>query len=145
MATSTRFHSQHVRQGRYFDGHERDVVAYRKWFLDEIANLQRRIFTYVGDDLETVIRSDLKDVESPIVLVMHDEACFSSFEGKKTIWMEKDRTPLQPKGQGKSIMVFEFLCECHGRLCLTKEQQILHPGLPIETRIIMKPGKSGDG
>jgi hypothetical protein len=82
-------------------------------FLDEIAGFQRRMFTYVDDDLETVIGPELRDGENLIVLVTHDELCFSSFHGKKTIWMENDRQHLPPKGQGRSITVSEFLCECH--------------------------------
>jgi hypothetical protein len=114
-------------------------------FLDEIAEIQRRMFTYVGDDLETAIGPELRNGENPIRLVTHDESCFSSFEGKKTIWMENDRQPLRPKGQGRSIMVSEFLCECHGRLFLTPEQQAIHPHAPKEIRMIIKPGKNGDG
>eukprot|EP00474_Spongospora_subterranea_P004962 CRZ05420.1 hypothetical protein [Spongospora subterranea] len=90
---------------------------------------QRRMFTYVGDNLEISMQPELQDAEKPVVLVAHDESCFSSFEGKQTIWMEKDRQPLRPKGQGKSIMVSEFLCECHGRLAQTPVQQLLHPEL----------------
>ena len=121
------------RQGLYFDGHERgDVVAYRKKFLDEMASYQKRMFTYVGDNLETAIRPEPRDGEQPIILVTHDESCFSSHEGKKTIWMEASRSPLRPKGQGRSIMVSEFLCECHGRLQLLEEQHRLHPGTYVD-------------
>jgi hypothetical protein len=127
-------------------GHEQeDVVEHRKMFLDEIAGFQRRTFTYVFDDLETAIGPELRDGENPIVLVAHDESCFISFEGKKTIWMENDRQPLRPKGQGRSIMVSEFLCECHGRLFLTPEQQAIHPHPPTGVRVIIKRGKNGDG
>jgi hypothetical protein len=71
-------------QGLYFDGHERqDVVDYRKQFLVDISEYQRRMFSYVGDDLEIVVRPDLRDGEKPIVLVTHDESCFSSNDGKK--------------------------------------------------------------
>ena len=133
-------------QGLYFDGHERpDVVTYRKLFLDEFLEYQRRMFTYVGDDLETPIHPELRDGERPIVLVTHDESCFSSNDGSKTIWMEKDRRPLRPKGQGRSIMVSDFLCECHGPLRLSEEQQTLHPDIPKESRIMLHPGKNAEG
>jgi hypothetical protein len=46
-----------------------------------------------------------------------------------------------PKDRGRSVMVSKFLCECHGRLRLTKEQQILHPDIPSEAGIMIKPGK----
>jgi hypothetical protein len=95
-----------VMSGRlYFDGHERQDVDYRKQFLVDISEYQRRMFSYVGDDLEITVRPDLRDGKKPIVLVTHDESCFSSNDGKKTIWMEEDRRPLRSKGQGRCIMV----------------------------------------
>jgi hypothetical protein len=59
--------------------------------------------------------------------------------------MEKDRRPLKKKGQGRSSMVSEILCECHGRLGLIDEQPESHPDVPPEARMIIKPGKNGYG
>jgi hypothetical protein len=133
-------------QGLYFDGHERDdVIEYRSRFLDEMLEYQRRMFTYTGDDMEIAIRPDLRDGERPLILVTHDESCFSSNDGSKTIWMEENRRPLRPKGQGRSIMVSDFLCECHGPLRLSSEQQTLYPDVPKESRILLHPGKNADG
>ena len=42
-------------------------------------------------------------------------------------------------------MVSDFLCECHGRLCLTPDQQLLYPDVAKEARTIIHPGKNGDG
>ena len=56
------------------------------------------------------------DSERKIVLVTHDESCFSSNDGRKTIWLDQDHNILRPKGEGRSIMVSAFLCECHGLL-----------------------------
>lgn len=133
-------------QGLYFDGHERgDVVEYRKAFLQEMESYQSKMFTFSGENLEIITEPVLMHNEKPIVLVTHDESCFSSFDGKKTVWLEKDRRPLKTKGQGRSIMVSELLCECHGRLALSDEQPKQHPDVPPEARIIIKPGKNGDG
>jgi hypothetical protein len=73
-------------QGLYFDSHERQgVVDYGKQFLVDIPEYQRRMLSYVGEDLEIAVRPDLRDGENPIVLVTHDESCFSSNDGGKTI------------------------------------------------------------
>jgi hypothetical protein len=58
-------------------------VDYRKQFLVDISEYQRRMFSYVGDDLEIAVRPNLRDREKPIVLVIHDESCFSSNDGKR--------------------------------------------------------------
>ena len=100
---------------------------------------------YVGDGCEIAIQPDLNDGVRPLVLVVQDESCFSSNDGRKTIWKQKDQTILRPKGYGRSLMVSEFLCECHGRLRLTREQQILYPEIPSEAGVIIQPGKGADG
>jgi hypothetical protein len=110
-----------------------------------MSDYQTRMFSYSGDNLEICHRPTLQDGQNPVVLVVHDESCFSSHDGKKTIWMEADRQPLRPKGQGRSIMVSGFLCECHGRLKLTSDLQILHPNLPVDAQVLIRPGAGADG
>ena len=61
------------------------------------------------------------------------------------IWMDEDRNFLRPKGSGRSIMVSEFLCECHGPMKLSDEQRISNPDVPSETVRIIKPGNNADG
>ena len=108
--------------GSYCDGHEReDVVQYRLSFLDRMQVYEKRMPQYVGDNMETVIEPELSVTEKKLVLVTHDESCFSSYDGRTKIWMDEDRKVLRPKGDGRSIMVSEFLCECHGLLQLTPE------------------------
>ena len=134
------------KKGTYVDGHEReDVVRYREEFLMKIEEYQKRMITYVGDDCEKAIQPDLEDGVRPLVLVVQDESCFSSNDARKTIWKQRNGNILRPKGSGRSLMVSEFLCECHGRLRLTAEQQTLNPGVPSEAGIIIKPGKGADG
>ncbi|CAG8590614.1 4906_t:CDS:2, partial [Cetraspora pellucida] len=75
--------------GIYFDGHGReDVVEYRKRFLEEIRTLERRIVRYEGSIMEPI----------PPVLGVG-------------IWVHDEKMPLCKKGNGKSIMVSEFLLE----------------------------------
>src|SRR5689334_10497344 len=101
---------------------------------------EKRMFKYVGDDCETTIRPELDDGARPLVLVVQDESCFAANDGRKSVWMEDGKPKLRPKGQGRVIMVSEFLCECHGRLKLSDEDHILYPLLPAEATVIIKPG-----
>ena len=133
-------------KGTYVDGHERaDVVQYREQFLQRISDYQTRMIHFVGDDCEHAIRPDLPDDVKPLVLVVQDESCFAAYEGRKTSWVLTDHNTLRPKGNGRCIMVSEFLCECHGRLVLSPEQQLEFPNLPAEATEIIKPGSGADG
>ena len=106
---------------------------------------EKRMFKFVGDDCKVAVRPDLPDNVGPLVLIVQDKSCFASNEGRKTLWMRKDGSVLRPKGTGRSIMVSEFLCECHGRLKLNKLQMLEHPDLPPEATITINPGKHCDG
>ena len=133
-------------KGLYIDGHERpDVIAYRDAFLERMAEHSEYFFRYEGENMDTVISPNLQSGQRPRVLVTHDESCFSSHDGKSTIWMDVNDRPLRPKGQGRSIMVSEFLCECHGTMKLSNEQRAQYPDTPFETCTIILPGKQQDG
>ncbi|KAH6583636.1 hypothetical protein BASA61_007904 [Batrachochytrium salamandrivorans] len=133
-------------KGLYKDGHERDdVVAYRTSFLDRMNRRLPFMATYTGDDMMTVILPNLAAGSKQIVVITHDESCFSSHDGKRTIWMDQERKPLRPKGDGRSMMVSEFLCECHGPMRLSVAQQLAHPSVLSETLCVIKPGKNADG
>ena len=132
--------------GSYCDDHEReDVVQYRPSFLERMQVYEKRMPQFVGDNMETVIEPELSGTEKKLVLVTHEESCLSSYDGRTTIWMDQDRNVLRPKGDGRSIMVSEFLCECHGLLQLAPELAEEHPNAPRESMVIIKPGKNSDG
>jgi hypothetical protein len=134
------------RKGLYFDGHGRpDVVAYRESFLKRMESRLPFIATFEGDEMETMVMPDISDDQKRIVVVTHDESCFDSHDGKKTVWMDEDNMPIRPKSGGRSIMVSEFLCECHGPMKLLDEQRALYPEQPYETVQLIQPGKNGDG
>ena len=134
------------KRGVYNDGHEReDVVQYREQFLQRMLVYERRMAKFVGDDMNTVIEPELADSERKLVLVTHDESCFSSNDGRKTIWMDQDHNILRPKGEGRSIMVSAFLCECHGLLEILPQMAQQFPDVPGESFVIIKPGKNSDG
>lgn len=141
------FRFQEYRQGSaYVDGHERaDVVAHRNRFVVEMAEWQRRMEIYVGDEMETCIQPELSPDECKVVLVTQDECIFQAHDGSRRIWQEKTLKELRPKGPGASIMVSAFLCQCHGLLRLPKETAELHPEIPADSTIIMHPGTNKDG
>ena len=133
-------------KGLYIDGHERsDVVAYRDAFLERMVEHSKYFFRHEGEDMNTIISPSLQSGQRPRILVTHDESCFSSHDGKSTIWMDANDRPLRPKGQGRSIMVSEFLCECHGPMKLNEAQRVQHPEIPFETCTIILPGRQQDG
>lgn len=133
-------------QGLYIDGHERsDVVEYREAFLQRMSDHANYFFRYDGEDMNTITPPSLPSHQRPRVLVTHDESCFSSRDGKTTIWMDANDRPLRPKGQGRSIMISEFLCKCHGPMKLNEAQQAENPGVPSETCTIIVPEKQQDG
>jgi hypothetical protein len=103
-------------KGYYTDGHNRpDVTEYRdKVFLPIMAEYEKRMTDYAGDDMETVILPELNEGEKRIVLITHDESTFYCCEGKPIMWMENGKNKLLPKTKGTSIMVSGFICDCHG-------------------------------
>ena len=70
----------------------------------------------------TVEEPTLVDGQTEIVMVVHDECCFSAHDGKDKVWALRGHEPIKKKGEGKSIMISEFLCECHGHLRITEDQ-----------------------
>ena len=108
---------------------------------------------YVGEDMNTIIAPELSEGEKKIVLVTHDESCFDAHDGKRCVWKEGENHALYPKGSGRSIMVSQFLCPCHGAMQITLTEELIEqypslsgiPGDVIETVRVIKPGKNADG
>lgn len=99
-----------VSKNVYIDGHEKeDVVEYcQKDFLPAWASFERRMVKFSEDGSWSKPPS-LKEGEKPLVLVTHDESTFNANDGKRRIWIEKEKSSLRPKGRGKRIMASEFL------------------------------------
>ena len=111
------FHAGEVKKGVYVDGHEReDVVKYRNnIFLPQMLALRKRMTVY--SSISEVSRPPNLGVdEKELVWVVQDECTFATHDARKMVWQEDGRPPIRPKGQGRSIMVSEFLCPCHGRM-----------------------------
>ncbi|CAG8725963.1 21008_t:CDS:2, partial [Cetraspora pellucida] len=123
----------------YFDGHElEDVVAYRSVFLDRLRTLEQRIATYKGESMIKVLPI-LNEREQELVFVTHDECIFYSNDRKKRIWVHDVEMPLQKKGNGRSIIVSEFLTEECGQLKLTDRKVEMYPDVLAEARCYFMP------
>jgi hypothetical protein len=134
------------RKGIYYDGHEReDVVEYRKIFLQRMKAFEAKMTKYTGPHMDIEIEPLYWPWEKEIILVVHDESIFYSNDGKRGIWSEDGEMPLRAKGNGKSLMVSEFLSEACGRLSLTTAERFAHPDVPKDARVMLKPGKNAEG
>ena len=99
--------------------------------------------------METIIPAEISEGEKQIVLLTHDESCFKAHDGKQRVWMKGEKNALYPKHSGRSIMVSQFLCQCHGAMEVMLTEEILqnfpalseNPGESIETLKVIKPGK----
>ena len=84
-----------------------------------------------------------------LVLIYHDESTFHSNDGESWVWAEAGKQPIHPKGQGRGIMVSDFIDEHNGFLKLSDEQfeeaSKEHPGLLKEARSLLKFGIAGEG
>ena len=79
--------------------------------------------------------------EKEIILVTHDECIFYSYDGKRGVWVRNGELPLKKKGNGRCIMVSEFLTEIGGRLHLSQDQTANNPDVPNEARTISNQEK----
>ena len=63
----------------------------------------------------------------PLILVTHDELTFFQNDERKTHWGHQDSWPApQPKGEGQSLMVSDFLTAEWGRLRTSDQCIILY-------------------
>ena len=121
------------------------MVRYCHEFLERFEQYEKRMFQYEGDFMEKVILPSMGRAELPVVLVTHAESCFSSHDGRDFVSLDENNNPTRAKGNGRSIMVSPFLCECHGILKLNKEQKKQSSQVPADSTVIIKPGSNAEG
>ena len=126
------FNPSSTKKGLYIDGHERkDVVDYRKLYLRKLEVLESTHAPPppVSDEPETNVSSSLKR----LVLLYHDESTFHSNDDQGWVWAEKWSQQIKPKGQGRGLMVSDFIDEHNGYLKLSDaeydEARSSHPNL----------------
>ena len=98
----------------FFDGHEReDVMEYRERFLNEMKSLLPYFAKFFENgiivpkeyqDNCTVGRSD----QRLIIMITYNKSTFSTNNDCKNVWNLNGQSILQPKRQGKKIMVSNF-------------------------------------
>jgi len=100
----------------YVDGHERpDVVVQRQTFCSNWLGLYDRMRSFSGDSMD--VETPPVDTSAPeVVWVTHDESVFYANDDGGLVWSCKDNPDLPKKSRGRSVMVSDFLCACHGRL-----------------------------
>jgi hypothetical protein len=146
--------------GMYIDGHEReDVVVYRREFVERWGTYEKRFHKWDNDGHELPRPNGFPLPNGGpfwLVLITHDESMFYQNDHRKIAWTQKNSRPTpQPKGEGQSIMISDFLTSEWGRLCDGDESvsiavfppSVLLTWTPIfrEARVIFKAGKNRDG
>jgi hypothetical protein len=127
-------------KGTYFDGHEReDVQIYRHKFLSRWKEFQPLRSVFDGHEMNE-IPPELPANTMKHILIVHDESIFSANDGVTTLWTHHDDHIIMKKGNGRSVMVSAFLCECHGQLFYTNDA-----GVKSFATEIIHPGKNADG
>jgi hypothetical protein len=112
---------QRARNGMYIDGHEReDVVAYRREFVERWKTYDLRFHKWddAGQELPRPNGFPVPDgLPFRLILITHDESTFYQNDLRKIMWVQTTSRPTpQPKGDGQSLMVSDFLTSEWGRL-----------------------------
>ena len=129
---------QNGHKGQYVDGHERpSVVEYRQGdFLSAIEKLMPRLRKWNQDGTEDLTGRDLH--ARPVSIWDHDESMFSAHDRRKSRWVkEGESAQPQPKGEGPTLMVSDFVSANHGWLRSKDGKE--------EARVYFKTGKARDG
>jgi hypothetical protein len=109
--------------------------------------------TWTGDNMDIEEIPSLGSDEVEIVRYYHDESIFHANDIAKTYWGSVDDEELPRKGNGRCVMVSEFLSEEHGYLNLEKilpkdqldaAKQFESTPKILSSRAIIYPGKQGD-
>jgi len=146
-----------TKKGVYIDGHERaDVVEYRKLYI-------KKWDVWAATHAPPPLCSDVEPSQSSVplpllltgqpsrklVLIFHDESTFHANEDQGWMWAEKGKMIIRPKGQGRGIMVSDFIDEHNGYLALTdaefEQGKLTYPDLKKEARVLLKYGAEYEG
>lgn len=124
----------------YFDGHEReDVVSYRKEWATRIMEYRGFSETYGYEDVSVAIPPALPNNVKQHVFVTHDESTFYANDHQKYAWLKATENFIMPKSQGRSIMIAEFQCPCHGTM------RAVINGKEMISRVVFYPGATSEG
>ena len=105
------FEPASTKKGVYIYGHEcSDVVEYRNLYLRKLEILES---THAPPPPVSDEPAPEPSDRRKLVLIFHDEAAYHSNDDQKWMSAEKGKQPIRPKGQGRGIMVSDFIEE-HG-------------------------------
>ena len=100
-----------------------------------------------SDDPVSLRREEDKG-KKKLVLLFHYESTFHSNNGQGWLWAKVGKQPIRPKGQGRGIMVSDFINEHDGFLHLTDneydESRSSHCELWKEAHYLLKYGNSSE-
>ena len=144
------------KKGIYINGYERaDVVEYRKLYLKKLDILASTHLPppLCSDDPSSHASvpsgSDEPSQRRKLVLIFHDESIFHSNDDQGWMWGEEGKTILKPKGQGRGIMVSDFIDKHNGYLALTdaeyEQGKQTYPDLQQQARMLLKYGAEFEG
>ncbi|KAI0070203.1 hypothetical protein K474DRAFT_1609121 [Panus rudis PR-1116 ss-1] len=143
-----------TRNGMYVDGHEReDVVEYRKAFVERWKEYEKRFHMWDndGNPLPLPAGFPIHGGHFRLILVTHDESTFYQNDQRKSRWSHEAATATpQPKGDGQSIMVSDFLTVEWGHLVDGTDHSCIAVAnfdgcMCSEARVLFKAGKNRDG
>jgi hypothetical protein len=95
--------------------------------------------TYDYDDVNVAIPPTLPAGIKQHVFVTHDESTFYANDHQQYAWLEKNESFILPKSQGRSIMISEFHCPCHGTM------RAVINGRTMTSRVVFYPGAAYQG
>ena len=144
-----------TKKGVYIDGHERaDVVEYRKLYIKKLDIWDKTHLPppmCADEPQPPSTPTSLPPLPSgqprrKLVLIFHDESTFHSSDDQGWMWGEEGKTIIKPKGQGRGIMVIDFIDEHNGYLPLTNTEfeqgKLTYPDLKQEARVKLKLGRN---
>ena len=90
---------------------------------------EKYMFKY-EEKMMDCIYPNLPEEEKERILVTHDKCIFYSNDGKREIQAKNGELPLRKKGNGRSIMVNEFLIKINRCLRLQPDDIEKYPNVP---------------
>ena len=144
------FSPSSTKKGVYIDGHERqDVVDYRKLFLKKMEILETTHAQPPQASNEARLITESDSSKKHLVMIYHDESIFHSNEDQGWAWAEKWGQQIKPKGQGRGIMISDFIEEYNGYLRFDDTEyetaKCTNPNVKKEARFLLKYGADSEG
>lgn len=125
--------------GQYIDGHERgDVVEYRQHiFLPAWKEIMPHLRTWSSDGMIEE-STEPRPRQQKTTVWYHDESTYYQNDRRKLRWVHIDEKPVpQPKGEGASLMISDFVSADYGWL--------QSPDGSETARMVFRAGKNRDG